>query len=234
MENNINVYEIRVKVFLLQEIPLNLLQSGITDFIDSAMGEEEAFLNLHEANCFKGYSLSLFYPVEKDKLYKKEGIYTITIRTVDIKLARFFSETLNNHNTPYMKGLTAENRVLPKKTIGEIYSLTSTIVKTENGYWKNVMSLKEYERRLFENAVKKYNQFTESKIDEDFQLYTNIEFLNKKPVGVQYKGIKLLGDKINLKVADNPRAQELAYFLLGAGLCELNSRGFGFCNYRWI
>ena len=112
--------------------------------------------------------------------------------------------------------------------------MTSTIVKTENGYWKNVMFLKEYERRLFENAVKKYNQFTESKIDEDFQLYTNIEFLNKKPVGVQYKGIKLLGDKINLKVADNPRAQELAYFLLGAGLCEMNSRGFGFCNYRWI
>lgn len=233
MENNINVYEIRVKVFLLQEIPLNLLQSGITDFIDSAMGEEEAFLNLHEANCFKGYSLSLFYPVEKDKLYKKEGIYTITIRTVDIKLARFFSEVLNNHNTPNMKGLTVENRVIPKKIIGELYSLTPVVIK-HKVYWKNVIALKEYERRLFENAVKKYNQFTESKIDEDFQLYTNIEFLNKKPVGVKYKGIKLLGDKINLKVADNPRAQELAYFLLGAGLCEMNSRGFGFCNYRWI
>ena len=96
------------------------------------------------------------------------------------------------------------------------------------------MSLEEFERRLFDNAVKKYNQYTGKKIDEDFQLYTNITFLNRKPIANQYKGIQLLGDKVNLKIADNAQAQELAYFLLGTGLCELNSRGYGYCNYRWL
>ena len=73
-------------------------------------------------------------------------------------------------------------------------------------------------------------------MNEDFQWYTQITFLNKKPVPLSYdsKKIKLLGDKINLKIADNKQAQELTYFMLGAGLGELNSRGAGTCNYRYL
>ena len=43
-----------------------------------------------------------------------------------------------------------------------------------------------------------------------------------------------LGDKICLKISNNEQAQELAYFIVGAGLCEMNSRGYGYCNYRWL
>ena len=58
--------------------------------------------------------------------------------------------------------------------------------------------------------------------------------MNKKPIGVEYKEIRLLGDKLNLQIADNEMAQELAYFLLGTGIGEMNSRGYGYCNFRWI
>ena len=119
--------------------------------------------------------------------------------------------------------------------ISEIYTLTPVIQKWEQGYWKVQASVEEYERRIFENAIKKYKQFIgNEEIDEKFQLYTGITFLNRKPVPVEYKGIRLLGDKLNLKITDNKQAQELAYFLTGVGIGEINSRGMGFCNYRWL
>lgn len=94
------------------------------------------------------------------------------------------------------------------------------------------MSLDEYERLLKENLIKKYNEFTNQKINEDFELYTYIKFINRKPIANLYKEkIKLLGDKISIKIADNNMAQELAYFALGTGLGTTNARGFGYCNY---
>lgn len=234
MRVKICVFEIRIKVFLLQDIPLNALQSHISDYLDSAFGLDEELTVFHEENRYKLYSHSMLWPIEKEGVYKKDHIYTITIRTVDEKLARYFSEHLHNHYTEYMKGLTVENRLIPRKMIGELYTLTPVIMKNGDGYWKNSMSLADFERRLFENAVKKFNQFTGEKMNEDFQLYTSITFLNRKPIANEYKGIRLLGDKLNLKVADNPEAQEMAYFLTGTGMCEMNGRGFGYCNYRWI
>lgn len=96
------------------------------------------------------------------------------------------------------------------------------------------MSLDEYEGRLFANTVKKYNAFTGEQIEEDFPLYTNITFLNRHPISCRYKNISLLGDKLSLQVADDMKSQEIAYFILGTGLCELNSRGAGFCNFKWF
>lgn len=230
----VSVFEICVKVYILKDISFTNILAREAEYIDSALAQSEKWLEYHEINQFKKYCFGCLYPIEKDGVYKKDNIYTITARTVDAELARYFSKVLRNHYTDSMKGLVVENRVLPRKVIGEIYSLTPVIQKSDYGYWKNQMSLEEFERRLFENAVKKYNQFTGKKIDEDFQLYTNITFLNRKPIANEYKGIRLLGDKVNLKIADNAQAQELAYFLLGTGMCEMNSRGYGYCNYRWL
>ena len=123
---------------------------------------------------------------------------------------------------------------MPKKFIGEIYTLTPVIIKTDKGYWRDQISINEFERLLAENLIKKYNQYTGEKIDEDFQLYTGLTFMNRKPVKVEYKGIHLLGDKVNLKISDDVRAQELAYVLLGTGIGTMNARGYGYCNYRWL
>lgn len=232
--NKTKVFEIRIKVYILKDIHLPELLTKEAEYIDSALAQNEKWLKYHELNRFKNYCFGSLYPIEKDGVYKKDNLYTITVRTVEQELAQYFSKALRNHYTDSIKGLTVENRILPKKIIGEIYSLTPIIQKSDEGYWKNQLTIGEFERRLFENAVKKYNQYTGNKIDEDFQLYTNITFLNKKPIANEYKGIRLLGDKVNLKIADNAQAQELAYFLLGSGIGEMNSRGMGYCNYRWL
>lgn len=228
------VLEIRLRIYIIKDTPVPQILAAESKFIDSALAKDRCWLKHHEENCYKNYCFGGLYPIEKDGIYKKDHLYTITIRTVDQELARYLSKVLRNHYTDTIKGLTVENRVIAKKQIGEIYTLTPLVMKSEKGYWKNSMSLDDFERRLFENAVKKYNHYTGQKIDEDFALYTNLTFLNRKPIATEYKGIRLLGDKLNLKIADDPIAQELAYFLIGTGLGELNARGMGYCNFRYI
>ena len=125
-------------------------------------------------------------------------------------------------------------RILPKKIIEFVYTLTPLIVKDERGYWRSVMSEEEFARRIRINLANKWNSFNNDNIDENFQLYTTMEFLNKVPISIEYKNVKLLGDKIRLSVADNEIAQKMAYMSLGTGLGEMNSRGAGFVNYRWL
>ncbi|NFG40915.1 CRISPR-associated endoribonuclease Cas6 [Clostridium botulinum] len=229
-----NVFQIKLKVFLLEDVNLENLQSKLTAFIDKGLAKDSDLLKFHQSNKFKYYCFDSLYPIEKDKVYKKNNIYTLTIRTIDKGLANFFNNTLVNEFNNYMKALTSEIRIIPKKHINKIYSITPAILKNDDGYWKHKMSLDEFERRLKENLIKKYNSITDTKIDEEFDLYTTIEIKNKKPISTAYKKIKLLGDKISLNIAENEIAQNLAYMSIGTGILENNARGFGFMNYRWL
>ena len=96
------------------------------------------------------------------------------------------------------------------------------------------MSLDEYEKRLRENMIKKYKDYTGEDIREDFPLFSLIEFNNKKPIGVRYKNVKILSDKITLIIEPDELSQKIAYMAIGVGLLEMNSRGFGYVNYKWF
>lgn len=231
---NIKVYELKIKLYILKDIPVDDMLSIESDYIDSALALSDEWLTYHENTGYKMYTYNGLYPLERSGIYKKDSIYTMTIRTVKYELASYMSKVLANHYTETLKGLIVEKRIISKRFIEEIYTLTPAIQKNDIGYWKDNYSVEQYEQRLFINAVKKYNAFTNSKLDEDFDLYTSIQFLNKKPVKFRYKGITLLGDKFDLKIADNKKAQELAYFLIGTGISEMNSRGAGYCNYKYI
>ena len=229
-----NVFQIKLKIFILKNIPIEDSQEIVSAFIDGGLSKDNRLLELHESNKFKGYCFDAPYPLEEDKIYKKDKIYTLTIRTIDKELADFFANKLVNEFNANIKGLTSEVRILPKKHIEKIYSITPTVMKNDDGYWKNKIKLDEFEKRLKVNLIKKYNSITNSKIDEDFQLYSTIEFKNRKPISIKYKNIKLLGDKISLNITENETAQELAYMSLGTGIFEMNARGYGFVNYKWL
>jgi len=228
------VFQIRVKIYLLKDIEVSQIQKKVTAFVDSGFSKTDALAEMHEENKFKWYCFDLLYPAEKDKIYKQGKVYTLTIRTVDDTLARHFSEVCVNTHTCEMKGLTAEIRILPQKIIDTLYTLTPAVLKDDRGYWRYFMTVAEFEERLKVNLVKKWNRFTGEKLSEDFQLCTSLEFLNKVPISIAYKNIKILGDKFRLHIADNETAQKLAYFALGTGLLEMNARGAGFVNYRWL
>lgn len=228
------VYQIRIKLYMLTDVALNRIQTNLTAFIDKGFLENEELLQMHEENRFKNYCYDLPYPVEKDKIYKKGKIYTVTVRTIDPKLAKYFQEVCVNSYTDEVKGLTSEIWIIPKKVIDSLYTLTPVILKDDKGYWRKHMQLAEFENQLKVNLIKKWNTFTGEKLSEGFSLYTLLEFLNETPVPMEYKSIKLLGDKIRLQIADNETAQKLAYMALGTGLLSMNSRGAGYVNYRWL
>lgn len=228
------VYQIRMKLFLLEDIAANRIQEKVTSFLDKGFGNNEKLITFHKENKYKNYCYDQLYPLETDKVYKKEKIYTLTIRTIDIEMAKYFKNICVNNYTKEMKGLTADIRVLPKKILETVYTLTPLVIKTDTGYWRSSMSLTTLEERIKVNLIKKWNRFNGDKLDENFDLYTMIEFKNKIPIGITYKNIKLLGDKIQLTVADNETAQNLMYMALGTGIGEMNSRGLGFLGYRWL
>ena len=225
------VYQIRLKLYLLQNLPVENCQSKITGFIDRLLCSQEEFLALHKENQYKNYCFDYLYKIEVDKIYKAGNIYTVTIRTVDVKLAKLFSECLVNHYNHYFKALTCEQRIIAPKFIESLYTLTPVIIKSDKGYWKNSMTIDEYEHRLKINLIKKYHQLTGTHMEEDFQMFNSVEQMNRKPIAVKCKGITLLGDKIKVTIAKNESAQKLAVMALGTGLGEMNSRGAGFVNY---
>lgn len=230
-----NVYQIRLKTYLLTDIPLDIVQKKITAFIDSAIGKDEKLLGLHEVNMFKCYCSNLFFPQEADKIYKKDKIYTVTIRTISWQLAQFFtSDGFINHCSREMKGLTVQPMIIQPRFIEMIYSLTPVVLKDDEGYWRSFMNIDEYAYRIKTNLIKKYNQFFDQQLDEDFQLFNAIEFINRKPISCKYKNINLLGDKIRLHVAQDETAQLICHMALGTGIGEMNARGFGFVNCKYI
>lgn len=227
------IYSYSVKIYLMDTITYPVMMQKLCDLVDSCFMNNADRLAWHETNQFKNYSFSGLTPVELSKTYKEGGIYSFTIRTIDEGLGLFFKKVLANAYTPFLKVLTIESRILPKVHLSKIYTLTPAILKTESGYWQDVLSFDDYERRLKENLIKKYNTYTNTKMNENFQFFTHLKFDNQKPVAAPYKDITLLGDKLTLMLADNAFAQELAYTALGCGLGEMGARGFGFCNYKY-
>ncbi|HGM1510561.1 TPA: CRISPR-associated endoribonuclease Cas6, partial [Clostridioides difficile] len=219
---------------LLENISLDNTSKEIRKLIDDTLIIEEKYKEFHNKAGFKNYSFNLLYPLEKDKVYKKDCIYTFIIRTVDSELGMYFMNNLKNQYSDKIKVITMSKKVIPKKHIESIYSVTPIIAKFEDGYWRSNKTVEDLEKRIRENLIKKYNEFTNSKIDEDFELFQVIKFINRKPISTKYKNISLLGDKISFKVSENDMAQEIANFALGVGVGEINSRGFGFVNYRWL
>jgi len=229
----VKVYQVRIKMFLLKTIPYDEVQSSLAAFIDQGLVKNN-LKEVHYQNRYKYYSFDGLYPLEGNRTYEEGKIYTFTIRTVDQELALFFSDTLTQFANNTYKALTSEVRIITKKHIAKIFSITPCVLKDQAGYWKDHMTLEEFEERIKVNLIKKRNKLDGTKMDEDFQLFTTIALKNKVPISIKFKGIKLLGDKIEATVSDHPLAQELAYMALGCGISENNARGCGFVNFRYL
>ena len=233
MSESILVYNLNCKVYLLQNIELiNMLQE-ISHMVDVALCSTDTMIKFHEENQFKNYCISGFKEIERDRIYKEGKVYSFSIRCISKEFAEFLCRQLSKADTNTMKGLVCDYKVIPHMYIDRLYTVTPAVVQIqEGGYWRNKITIDEYERLLFENSVKKYNSITGNKLNENFKLYDTITFLNKVPIKTNYKSIQLLGDKIEMTINSDERAQAVAYMLLGTGALLKNSRGYGFVYYR--
>lgn len=231
----INVYEIKIGVLLLKDIEYQDSFREVANFIDSALAKNERLKVFHNENIFKNYVFNSLYPINKTKKkYFNKQRRSFIIRTIDKELAKFFKNMIK-HSTDTMVCKNSSIKPLDYLKIEKIYSITPVIIKNnENGYWRKSMTIEEYKKRLKENLIKKYNMYTKIKINEDFTFIKEIKFMNYKPVSFKYKNVKLLGDKLDIKVDNNENAQLLAYMALGIGIGEINARGAGYLNYSKI
>ena len=228
------VFEIRLKVFLLKDIRHQDALSVIATFIDSVLVQHQAYLQWHEINTFKMYTFNSFFPVEKEGVYKKDQVYGIIIRTIKRDLAEYLDWVLRGYADAYMKGLTSEMRIIAQKHLEQVYSITPVMIKHEEGYWNPHLSFEQYEERIKNNLLKKYREVTQAEIGSEVKLWKLFERSSKMPIAIPYKGIKMLGDKLSIFVEDTPLAQDVMYMALGAGIGEMNPRGFGFVNFRYL
>ena len=230
------VYELPLTIFCKKDIPYIEAGEAAGQLFDKALCLDERFLAYHEeVKDYKFYVHDLPYPGEADGVYRAGRMYALRLRTVKEELADYFLNHLRGIETDTLRCIRADIRILPKRIIEKAYSLTPVVVKNyPQGYWKSCMPVSEFEGRLFGNLIKKYKHLTEKEIDENFDLYEQIRIKNTKPIRVSYKGIGLLGDKLELVAAKNEMAQELLYMALGTGMGENNTCGCGFLNCRWL
>lgn len=228
------VYEIFTKVYLKENISADEAQLAVCKLIDSSLAKDEKMLKFHELNDYKLYNFDSLYPVDKSKIYCKDKIYSFRIRTISRELAKYFQMNLTSTATKDMIALKSETKNIKKKHITKLYSLSPVVITTDDGYWKGNMSFTDYESRLKINLIKKYRKYTKEDVNEDFDFYTSISVLNKKPIAVKVKDVHYLGDKLSLDIADDAESQKIAYMALGTGIGEKGSRGNGFVNFKSI
>lgn len=234
-ESKVSIYEISVKVFLLEELHAKRASTSIPYFVDSILIQDAVYQDFHMENKLKGYTTDLLYPMEKDGVYKRHKVYTFRLRTLDKKLAQYLLNRVSNHTIKEMKGLVSEIRVIKKGLFEKLYTITPVIVKTqEHCYWKECLSLEEYEEQLKKNLWKKYRYFTGKEPDESLQIWDSLVFKNQGVIPFPYKNITLPGDKLELYISSNAQAQEIAYMMLATGMGDLNSRGASFMGYRYL
>ena len=227
------VFEISISVKLKQDIPSDYALEHIASFLDQVLCKA-GFETLHKTNQYKNYCFNSLYPIEDSQTYQKDKKYSFQVRTVDANLAdTFTSRVLQKHSKTFTI-LNSQIKIIPKHIINKVYSITPCIMKNENGYWRKSGNIEDFERRLKENLIKKYNGFTGTKINEEFQLCTSLRFKNKGPISCAYKNIHLLGDKLEMEPDSSKEAQELIYMALGTGILETNARGYGYINYQWL
>lgn len=231
------VYEITVRIYIANNIKVSEMQGVIAHFIDSYLSKDELFAQFHQEKRPKCYTMDLPCPVEKGmQEYQGDKIYQFRIRTISGELSSYLLSGIAEHRTEEIKGLVRTVRVIPHKHISTVYTLTPVVLVDPEGrgYWRDIMSFSEYEEMLKKSIIHQYEACTGEKIDQGCALYDQIELKNKCGIGIPYKGIALLGDKLSMQVSDNETAQRIAYYLLGSGLGSKGSRGFGFLGYRFL
>ena len=228
-----NIFQIDLKLYLLKTISKHDTLSKISSLIDLSFIIDESMKDYHKSTKYKNYVFNSFYPIEQES-YKEGNIYTVKIRVLGKELNEFFIKTFPGLRSGEIQVLTVKSFLIPKKHILTLHSITPALCKFEKGYWREHESVETFEKRIKENAIKKYNYFFSTKLDENFDFIKKIEFINRTPIGTKYKNIILIGDKVQIELEDNESAQKLGYIIYACGLLELGARGFGYVNGKFI
>ncbi|WP_010297523.1 CRISPR-associated endoribonuclease Cas6 [Clostridium senegalense] len=226
-----NFVELTVTVMLNKDIYFADCGYVIGKNINKAMLLDESLKELHPKKEYKNYVFNHFYPLERDKIYKKDRLYIFKIRGLDYNFIDKIAEALPFLKSYDFKIIAVEKREIKKTNIKNLYTVIPTIVTIDNKPWLQGDDIELFKQRLEANLEKKYKVFYNEDINIVGNFIETIEFKNKVVMYFNYKGVKLLGNKINIKIYDNEESQKAAFLAMATGLGEKNSIvGAGFCQ----
>lgn len=227
------VYEINIRTYLKRDLKRDEIQEKISLLITDYMGKNEKFNNLHQSRGFKPYCHSNLTPI--CSTYKKDNLYNFIIRTIDEDFLTYLLNGFDKFENNYFKNIFVKSKIINKHMIKELYTINPVIIKNhEKGYWRNCEDVDFFEQRLNKNIINKYNQFNDKNISYKDNFYSVLDIVNEYAIITEYKGVKLLGDKIRLTLNLDEQSQDLAYLAIGVGLLENNSIGNGFVAYTYL
>ncbi|MDY3201264.1 MAG: CRISPR-associated endoribonuclease Cas6, partial [Arcobacter sp.] len=229
------IFELKCITYLKQDVSFEDSFDSISKFINYSICQKDEYKQKHNQNVFNNYCFGSFFPIEKDKLYKKGNTYYFTFRTIDEKFAKELSNLLRaNINNPYLQIVQVEKRDIKQFFISEIYSATPVIIslKKENEkshqlFWTLEKSgdIIELQNQLQENLIKKYEEFFGEKLKVSQNFIQLLEIKNHKPQSVCFtttkneiqKKIRLIGNKFRIIPNEDEISQKLAFLSLGVG-----------------
>ncbi len=153
------------------------------------MAQDSKLKELHaKESIFKHYNFGNFYPIEKDKVYKKGNSYQFTLRSLDEKFIDTLSQMLRqNINNPNFLVVETYKKTIKQFFISELYSATPVIVSVGNGnYWSmdrdgDILKL---QKQLNYNLEKKYKSFYGESLKGVQNFIQLLEIKNKCPQSI--------------------------------------------------
>lgn len=192
---------------------------------------DEELSKVHEKYKYKFYTFKSFYPIEKDKLYKKGKVYLFTIRSISEEFSGRIEKCLIELKDDEIEVLSVQKKELNYKGQLEFKTITPVFITIDGKPWKpQENGLEVFIERIQNNLLKKYRDIysLEPLINGYFIERFSID---EKPCALKYKNIKLIGYKVKFKIYDDEESKKLACIALGAGLGEKNSSiGGGYCE----
>ena len=235
-------FELTCTAYIKKDISFKESFETISKYISFSMSKTDELKELHEKQGFKHYSFGNFYPVEKEKIYKKGNTYQFVLRSLDEMFIDALSQTLRqNINNSNFLVIDTHKKIVKQFFISELYSATPVIVSIENGlFWTmekdgDIMKL---QKQLHDNLEKKYQSFYGEPIKSEQNFIQLLEVKNRVPQNIQIikngKAIRLFGNKFRIVPNEDEVSQKLALVALACGLGEKNSFGGGFCLGRGL
>jgi len=235
-------YELICTAYIKRDISFKDSFEAISKYISFSMAQTKELEELHNKKGYKHYAFGNFYPIEKEKTYKKGNSYQFRLRSPNESFINNLSKTLRQ-NIDNPNFLTVETQIKRVKQffISELYSVTPVIVTADRGiFWTmqkdgDIMKL---QRLLHDNLEKKYFDFYGEKLTSEQNFVQLLEIKNRVPQSIwtskNGKSFKFFGNKFRIVPNEDEVSQKLAFLALSCGLGEKNSFGGGFCIAKGI
>lgn len=225
-------FELILTVYLTKDMHFTATNEILGKFISSVMLFDSELIQMHGETGFKHYCFNSLYPVEKDGIYKAGRVYIFKIRSLNETFIRKMKSLLSGYDGGICRVLSIQLQRFNNSYLSNLYTVTPAVVTMETGKnWTRDDDFIILKNRLQANLEKKYHAFFGENVDREIDMMQRIEMLNEKPMVINYKNTKFLGNKFKIWVNDHEDSQKLAFVAMACGLGEKNSSvGAGFCT----